>query len=201
MLVINPAWPSSFVKHNLEIDRATFSTYLAEYELILRDVLDQLEHTPNESRCVMASTAESINQLSECRAKSLGCGAANDSFAIDPDGNVYPCGLFLENDDYCIGNIRTEISLDKILGVQQKISDLSSKCKHCWAVSFCGAACLPMAIAQGCEDSAEPTSYCDLFRGYIERDLLLYAEIYLRFGTTQFIGFSSNNENKACESV
>lgn len=198
MLVINPAWPSSFVEHNLEIDKASFSSYLAEYELILRNVIAQLENTPNESRCVMASTAESINQLSEGRTKSLGCGAGNDSFAIGPDGNIYPCGLFFENKKYCIGNIWTEICLDKILSVQQEISDLSSKCSNCWAVSFCGAACLPMAIAQGCENSLEPTCYCDLFRGYIERDILLYAELYLRFGSTQFVDFSSNSKVGVC---
>jgi uncharacterized protein len=176
ILVINPAWRSEFLAHGLEMHPSHYRRYLAEYDRILADVLRQFQEG-SAPYCLMGSTAESITQLDQRRARSLGCGAGNDGFAITASGDIYPCALLMGNREFRIGDVFKGVSLDAIEAVQLKVRSTAAKCECCWARSMCGAACLAMAVVQRPENEAEPTRYCDLFRGYVERDILLFAKL------------------------
>lgn len=179
-LVINPAWPSAFIHHGLELPLCNIDEYLQEYNMIIKDYLKQVNGIHDSPNCCMSATIHSLSQLKERKPRPLGCGAGYGSFSISAVGDVYPCSLFLENTDFKIGNVYSTILEDKRREVQNRIHSFAQKCQNCWAKNLCGAGCLPMAIAQKAEYELEPSRYCDLFRGYIERDILLFAKIRLK---------------------
>ncbi len=176
-LVINPSWPSEYIKHHLSLNIEKIPDYLHEYEIMLEDQIKNLELSPSGPHCFMSSTMQSVSFLLEKKIRPLGCGAANNGFAINPDGNIYPCSLFLENDKYLIGNLTRKVSIDRMVEIQKEMISLSAKCETCWAKYLCGASCLAMAVANGLPNESAPTAYCDLFRGYMEKDLIFFSKL------------------------
>ena len=86
---------------------------------------------------------ENIRENLQCR---LFCRAGKSKFSINEFGNIYPC-LFLETEDYKIGNILQD-NLSDILSskkysdlinkeLQTAIVDKKSKCKDCNVRYFC----------------------------------------------------------------
>lgn len=73
------------------------------------------------------------------RVKQLKRCSFDNQIVIDSKGNVYPCLYFVNNDDYCYGNIYDNVNEEKI--DHNSIISLRDNCKDCWARYLCGGTC------------------------------------------------------------
>lgn len=191
VLIMNPSWKSQYVRHALELPFNCIDDYVEQYQQVLNDFREQVT-TGGTCQCAIGNMLDIIHHLWECHGKPLGCGAANDGFAIAANGDVYPCPLFIGNPQYRMGNIVSGVSLDRIELIQREVAVLAGKCIPCWARSLCGAACLGMAVAQSCQDYTEPSPYCGLFRKIVESSIIQFAEISSILGSVRRPNVSSD---------
>ena len=99
-----------------------------------------------------------------CVAKRLaGCGAGHEYFAVDVNGDLYPCHQFVGRDKYRLGNVFDGIVDEKLPAYFRGSNVLTKdKCRECWARFFCSG---------GCHANAE------LFNGDIRKPYDLGCEI------------------------
>ncbi len=69
------------------------------------------------------------------------CGISQGFFAIDVNGDIYPCQRFVGVPEWYIGNIQTELNRE----ILEKFASLSfyklKNCRNCWLRFFCGGGC------------------------------------------------------------
>ena len=79
-----------------------------------------------------------------CVAKRLsGCGAGHEYFAVDVNGDLYPCHQFVGRDKYKLGNVFTGVDDPKNWSDYFRQSHVLNKpkCRDCWARFFCSGGC------------------------------------------------------------
>ncbi|MBR1728519.1 MAG: thioether cross-link-forming SCIFF peptide maturase [Selenomonadaceae bacterium] len=79
-----------------------------------------------------------------CVAKRLsGCGAGHEYFAVDVNGDLYPCHQFVGREKYKLGDILNGVDDPKNLTNYFRQSHVLNKpkCKECWARFFCSGGC------------------------------------------------------------
>lgn len=78
----------------------------------------------------------------------------DDTFAVGPDGNIYPCYRFVGMPEWVMGNVRDHPSPEDLAGSKpwkflQKYKDyVDSNCKRCTYIKFCRGGCPYNALAQ-----------------------------------------------------
>lgn len=100
------------------------------------------QKTPCDIRVV--EKAYRLHQILTFRKRSerLFCGAGINRFSVSADGKVYPCYLFTNDAEFCIGNILDScFSLENYEPTRLKLMEydrlVQNECKDCWASSFC----------------------------------------------------------------
>lgn len=68
-----------------------------------------------------------------------GCGAARYMYAVDINGDLYPCHRFVGESSFCLGNIEQDVNRESFLN-QININE-RDKCKKCWAQNLCLGGC------------------------------------------------------------
>ena len=79
-----------------------------------------------------------------CVAKRLsGCGAGHEYFAVDVNGDLYPCHQFVGRDKYKLGNVFDGVNDPKNWTDYFRKSHVLNKpkCRDCWARFFCSGGC------------------------------------------------------------
>ena len=79
-----------------------------------------------------------------CVAKRLsGCGAGHEYFAVDVNGDLYPCHQFVGREKYKLGDVFNGVDDPKNLTNYFRQSHVLNKpkCKECWARFFCSGGC------------------------------------------------------------
>lgn len=64
------------------------------------------------------------------------CSAGYDSVCITPDGDLYPCHMFLQKREYCMGNILNNFTDLFPLHNEFRFNKFEN-CKQCWARKVC----------------------------------------------------------------
>lgn len=73
--------------------------------------------------------------------KITGNCTAGHSLLIDTDGNIYPCQMFCNNTEACIGNVDTELSESSIKNYANVSRHNSHDCQNCIAKNICVVFC------------------------------------------------------------
>lgn len=70
------------------------------------------------------------------------CSGGVSNFNIYPNGDIYPCMLTVGNSEFCIGNINTEIYIDKRDELLRHSRCENNECIGCGLVNYCsGSRC------------------------------------------------------------
>ena len=72
------------------------------------------------------------------------CPIGVSVFAVDINGDIYPCQMFIGDKTYKMGNVKKNIPLEKQLEYKQVVKrlqitnkEINLKCKKCWASPLC----------------------------------------------------------------
>ena len=78
-----------------------------------------------------------------CVAKRLsGCGAGHEYYAVDVNGDLYPCHQFVGRDKYLLGTIFDGVKNKEMPKYFRESHVLNKeKCRDCWARFFCSGGC------------------------------------------------------------
>jgi len=115
-----------------------------------------------------------------CLNKRLtGCGAGTEYLAVAPNGNLYPCHRFLDNENFLLGNVFNDFNFSspKALALKETFASLSvhSKpyCKNCPAKYYCGGGCVANSLEFSGELEGEYKVGCELLKKRLEIALAL----------------------------
>lgn len=71
---------------------------------------------------------------------------------VNSKGEYYPCERVPETEEFCIGNVDTDVDYEKVVGLFDKyIETAKSKCNGCWGIGLCGK-CFKN-IEEDCEEA------------------------------------------------
>lgn len=96
------------------------------------------------------------------------CGGGRRFFAIDANGNTYPCGEFIGKEEFMGGNIFKD-SIEQIIlsknfrKVTQRVVENIAECKTCLFRNICGDPC-PAEIYSTDKTMLSKSYYCDFYK-------------------------------------
>jgi len=90
--------------------------------------------------------ARTFNQMSESVTPTsmhgITCGVCRNTTVVDNRGNLYPCHRYAEMKEYCIGDVETGMSRERVLDYYRKINGHSTDdCQNCWIRDYCSGGC------------------------------------------------------------
>ena len=104
-----------------------------------------------------------------------------DTFAVGPDGSIYPCYRFVGMPEWVMGNVINHPSIDDLSKsapwkLLQEYSDyVNSECKKCTYIKFCRGGCPynALTITDGEVNNVDPhcTAYKTIFREILNGQL------------------------------
>jgi len=105
-----------------------------------------------------------------CLNKRLkGCGAGVEYFAVNPNGNIYPCHQFAGDDSFIMGNV-FEGKIDK--NIQEKFEDChvytKEDCKTCAVKYYCSGGCIANAYHEHRSFSKPYELECEMMKKRVE---------------------------------
>ena len=117
-----------------------------EYGELLIYLLDQ--YLENMDRIEL----KNIDHLAKCvfTRRGVVCtfvDCMGDTFAVGPDGSIYPCYRFVGMPEYVMGNVRDHPSMDELAQshvwkLLHEFKDyVDSECKRCTYIKFCRGGC------------------------------------------------------------
>ena len=102
-----------------------------------------------------------------------------DTFAIGPDGSIYPCYRFVGMDEYIMGNVRDHPSMNELnQSAPMKLLDefkdfVDKECKRCTYIKFCRGGCPynALAVSEDKINCVDPhcTAYKTIFKEITKR--------------------------------
>ncbi|WP_279237165.1 SPASM domain-containing protein [Alkaliphilus pronyensis] len=109
------------------------------------------------------------------KTRRVSCGVARNLYAVDINGDIYPCQRFVNNKEFAIGNVADgDIGQKDFL---KKVTiDNFKKCAHCWARNLCVAGCPHENLASTGDMNLPHDSYCR----YVKKIKSELIRLYLR---------------------
>ncbi|HEU4390926.1 MAG TPA: SPASM domain-containing protein, partial [Blastocatellia bacterium] len=110
------------------------------------------------------------------------CSVGHDGFDITTEGDIYPCQVYIGQDDFLMGTVddfdydnpspRLKRALDRMMYADKETNPI---CRECWAKAFC-VSC-PGSHIFASNDYHVPESFCNGMRKWVENILSLLYEI------------------------
>lgn len=117
----------------------------------------------------MTDIIKAMEKIHNAGKRSNGCGAFKRMYAINIDGNIYPCHRFVGIPEFCLGNIN-----DRIVDGTDFLRDLDvdnrKKCASCWAKNLCLGGCAYENYMENKNISVPSDNFCEHMK-------LLYEEV------------------------
>ncbi|MEX1308557.1 MAG: SPASM domain-containing protein, partial [Eubacteriales bacterium] len=110
-----------------------------------------------------------------CLNKRLrGCGAGVEYFAVNPDGNLYPCHQFAGEKDFIIGNVSDGVTN---LQLQNKFKDAhiytKDDCANCPVKYYCSGGCMANAYHANGDFNKPYHLECEMMKKRVELGIAL----------------------------
>ncbi|SDF33627.1 uncharacterized protein SAMN04488542_10957 [Fontibacillus panacisegetis] len=153
-----------------------YKTLTAEYYRLI----DHFEHLIKENDYVKYSKLSILNgfmhRINKGYVRSLPCGVGRSMYAIDINGDIYPCHRFVSNKEYILGNVYTSVSRREAF-LEEINVDNHKKCGNCWARNLCIGGC-PNENLMSTGSVGEMTeNICELTRNIYEKLIKVYLRL------------------------
>ena len=119
-----------------------------------------------------------LNQGPCAIRKVTGCGAGSNYMSVVPNGDIYPCHQFVDDESFKLGDVDSGI---KNTGIQDEFRKVNiynkEECKNCWARFYCSGGCMANAFhANG--DIRKPYKLaCEMEKKRIESAISVMANL------------------------
>ena len=105
------------------------------------------------------------------------CGTGRSMYAVDIQGNLFPCHRFVGEDSYVLGNINESEVPHRNKYLSEIISDNRKQCHDCWVRNLCLGKCPHInLVLTGDVSKALPIS-CSLERALYEDVIKIYLRL------------------------
>jgi len=114
-----------------------------------------------------------------------GCGAVYTDVAVDVDGSIYPCFMFIGNEQFRIGDYND--SIEKIMESNAKVRHSLSNandnevCNKCWVKPLCNKSyghCIGARYLANSDVSKPIEDFCNISKGTLEASFAETFEVY-----------------------
>lgn len=118
-----------------------------------------------------------VNSLQKKSCSSHLCGAGISTISVSANGDIYPCFMFTDVDQYKLGNVSDENifksdALLKTTGEFKSFNKLESgKCKDCFINNICYG-CVGINYFESGSPFETPESYCHMYKAMVEKILI-----------------------------
>lgn len=112
-----------------------------------------------------------------CITKRLsGCGSGCEYLAVTPNGDLYPCHQFADDNAYKLGNVYDgELNYNKMAQFGKNIVNLKDECKKCPAKYYCSGGCCANNIHYAGDMNKPYALSCAMMRKRFELSLAIAA--------------------------
>lgn len=141
--------------------------------------LDEFEHLVKSGDYKRAKKAKlimgALPKIEKSGVRVLACGVGRNMYAVDINGDIYPCQRFVNSKDYCLGNIY-ERKIKRTEFLKSIHISAHPQCEKCWVKNLCLGNC-PHDNLMGTQSvNKTPNRICRHQRSFYERLI----EIYIR---------------------
>lgn len=106
------------------------------------------------------------------------CGTGRNMYAVDINGNLYPCQRFVGNTEYTLGNIYNGVSGRKeFLNKININSHYRKKCNKCWIRNLCLGQCVHTALVKTGKVYEQSEIVCTLEKALYEDAICFYSQL------------------------
>ncbi len=172
MVIANPAMKTKFSFQKTNPSQAEEDHIVETYRKMAKYFLNTLIQKKPKN---LFSTSQIMQKIHSRTRRGAGCGAGI-SIAVDSLGDIYPCQGMVGWSDYKLGNVFTGIDGTIRQNFIRQKSALVAKCRGCWAINVCGAACIATAISNDILDKDYPSVECQLRKRLAEVAIQTYVE-------------------------
>ena len=153
------SYPSENKSHNLSTyDKGTLFAIRKQFDQLLEYYVDKLK---TKDTIYNKRIFDYIDALRFRHEMGVACGAGRSYFTITANGDIFSCPHFMNDSQYCIGNIETNLAKNNKYTVVD-VTDIQ-ECKDCWVKYFCAGNCLAQKVSTGkSNDSASIEEGCEL---------------------------------------
>lgn len=125
-----------------------------------------------------------LSAIHRANVRNKVCGAASNLYAIDINGDIYPCQRFVGNKEMSLGNVFYNDNKQKYF-LKKSTLDNFEKCKTCWIRNLCVGGCLHDNYSMTGDMNATHDLYCKYKQSITEEAI----NIYLRLSDEEVIEF------------
>lgn len=146
---LTPLNIAQFIKDELNVDDVALGPvsvdtssdcYVSDYDYYLRSVDETFEQYQNGKNYLFTPILSIMENLSLKDVRIPSCSAARSTFAISSKGEIFPCHLFMDKEEYLMGNVCEDWDNNKRFSeIQRRFVEHSSlkACEECFARGCC----------------------------------------------------------------
>jgi uncharacterized protein len=164
---------------NLALDEQDYTHLMNQYDIMTEDILESIrqEKIPGFK---IKDIFTVVDRLYSAQRRLLPCGAGKNMMCVSPEGNLYLCHRFAENEEYNLGNIVDGIDWERKDLLSSPLLMKDENCRKCWIRSICAGGCWHSRLDNATNQLLEtiPLEYeCNLRRHIYELSMVVYNEI------------------------
>jgi uncharacterized protein len=138
----------------------------------VKDVFEGLQTGKNRSYSLINKV---IKALHTKKTKFL-CGAGTSMLSVSTKGDIYPCFMFTDIEEFKMGNVNEkEIFDNQFLTIQNRMGNFNEfeheKCKNCFCNKICNW-CMGMNYFETGDIHEQSDKNCDMYRKMVEQIIL-----------------------------
>lgn len=165
-----------------------------------RELSDRyVEHALRNEYLGFSNLTNVLKELHMGTNKAYGCGAGLGFFAVSPDGGLFLCHRFNENEQFRMGDIYSGVDRNKQRQMLDELHvDRKESCATCSLKHICSGGCYYEAMERQGDYRRPNAHYCDWMHQWITIGLQVYVRILE--GNPAFLDTISGTGKERCVS-
>jgi uncharacterized protein len=144
---------------------------------------DAMNRTMNNETTCYGEQFYRLHRFMKGECIDYPCDAGNGTLAISADGGIYPCDHFIDNNDYCMGNVNDEIwpsTESNEISERLKNNTVNNRpnCNHCDVRHICGGECHANSFFSMGSITTPSANHCALMHGLYRPLISSYQKLF-----------------------
>lgn len=181
---------------NLALDEEDLKRMLDQFREIAEDYV---QHALRNEYYGFSNLTNVLRELHTGTNKAYGCGAGLGFFAVSPEGGLYLCHRFNEDERFKLGDIYNGIEREKQRDMLNELHvDRKQPCQTCSLKHICAGGCYYEAMERQGDFRSPNAHYCEWMHEWITIGLNVYVRI--QEGNPQFLDRITGNKERCTTS-